>query len=544
MTRAALVLLVAMVGAWLPAAAAEARSCATLELLRAEREGMGSAKAIIQQRPWEDVVFALDSESYPLRVHYNDEAFAEVAAEVVGMLEEAWQRQVIAQGFPPPLPDEGRGGDDRLDVYLTGLGAAEAATLVDDDADPADGRHAGPVHLRVNPASPILEALVHHEFQHALHFAIDASASLMWFESTAVLQEVYALGADNDAWQENLPFFQEYPQAPPFADGVLWGAVLGMITLYEYGAVLVPLYLDEVYGNGDGVLIRQIWEASIQADDVDVNEPDWMDAVQTETGVAFRDMVPDFATWRTLVGPLASEGDGPSIGGLLRGEALAFVRTITLDSQRGQALGGTSSYGAPHQQGCVLVRVRAENGQDEEIEVSAVSLADPPRLLSLSWVLRDPTTAATSRDVGARGTSVVERVTVPEGEALIAAVCDLSDADADDAPAAGAVEIRVWNTRLPYGPTIPDGGPLDPDPEPEPDATDGGPDMPPFTCGCQQTAQGPAGGPFDDVKKVAFPLMLLVGLVSGVIRFRRAARRKRSFKGSRFKDGLGEPAER
>jgi hypothetical protein len=539
MSRAAILLVVAMAAAWLPSSTADARTCATLELLRAQREGLGSVKTIVQQRPWDDEIFVLDSEAFPVRVHYDDEVFGEIAADVLDLLEDAWQRQVVEQGFPAPLPDDGRGGDDRLDVYLTGLGAAEGATLVDDDPDPNDGKQAGPVHLRIDPSSPILTSLVHHEFQHALHFALDGQETLMFFESSAVLQEVYALGADDDAWQENLPFFQDYPQAPPFADGIDWGQAIGMITLYEYGAVLVPLYIDEVYGNGDGVLIRQIWEASVQPDGSEDNEPDWMDALQAQTGVAFRDMIPDFATWRVLVGPLAAPDDGPSVGDLMDGNALAAVRTLTLDGQRGLPIGGTEDFGAPHQLGCVLVQVRAENGQDEEIEVAADSLADPPRTLSLSWVIRDPATSATVREVGGRGPSVVERVDVPEGRSLIAAVCDLSDPDADDIPEPGAVDIRVWNTRLPFGPDVADGGPIGPDPEPE--VTDGGPDMPPFTCGCQQTAEGPTGGPFDEAKKVLFPLMLLVGGASMVIRFRRSARRRKSFKGSGFKQGIAKP---
>jgi hypothetical protein len=39
----------------------------------------------------------------------------------LAFVEGAWQRQVVEEGVDAPLPDEGHGGDDKLDIYLAAI---------------------------------------------------------------------------------------------------------------------------------------------------------------------------------------------------------------------------------------------------------------------------------------------------------------------------------------------------------------------------------------------------------------------------------------
>ena len=74
--------------------------------------------------------------------------------------------------------------------------------------------------------------------------------------------------ADVDDWQNSLPDFQGASNLSLFADGA---SVASFSTTpaprFEYGAVLWPLYLDEIHGDGQGTLIRQIWQGTAEADD-------------------------------------------------------------------------------------------------------------------------------------------------------------------------------------------------------------------------------------------------------------------------------------
>ncbi len=61
-------------------------------LTGAERGRAPGAAIRMQTRP--DVVGALDSDTLPVRVHWQVEAFAERAPELLALIEDAWDRQV------------------------------------------------------------------------------------------------------------------------------------------------------------------------------------------------------------------------------------------------------------------------------------------------------------------------------------------------------------------------------------------------------------------------------------------------------------------
>jgi len=185
--------------------------------LHFERQGLNPTFAVAE-RPYEPDLF-IDSAIYPLRVHYPGPESQERAEVVLPVLEYAYQTQVLVQGFDVPLSDDGRGGSDAVDLYLAFTGQAGARTLRDDDEDNGDGRHAAPAHIQLNPNVGDIETFVVHEFQHVLQFAIDASASLMLFESGAVYQEILAY-PETTGWQANVEDHQTRPQAGLHIDGI------------------------------------------------------------------------------------------------------------------------------------------------------------------------------------------------------------------------------------------------------------------------------------------------------------------------------------
>src|SRR5690606_13288850 len=140
-------------------------------------------------------------------------------------------------------------------------------------------------------------------------FATDYRATVMFQEATAVVQERLAF-PEAATWYEYIGDFQRRPHAPLFVDGVQWQQLTGEPSFYEYGAALFFLYLEQEHGDGSGALLRALWEAGAQPDDVGENDPDWMDAVESELGVDVADLLLDFATWRVLVNARAVDGDG------------------------------------------------------------------------------------------------------------------------------------------------------------------------------------------------------------------------------------------
>ncbi len=396
----------------------------------------------------DDVVEVVDSTLHPLRVHRSGGATAAQAALVLAELDAAWASQVDVAGFPPPLPDDtgefadagGDGGDERVDVYLSDLLPGVFAITV--SGGTASQR---PVFIQIDPQQPdeLLAVAAHHEFQHAVQFAVDARESVMWFESNAVAWEVKGR-PDVDAWLTLLPSFQQQAQAPIFTDAFSFAPfATTRDDTYEYGAALFVLFLDDVYGAGDGVFLRELWQASAQAGTD--NEPDWLDAlgarpeVESDGGVA--GVLADFAGWRALTGSLDVDDDGPTL--VTDGQASLAGRSVLLASLAGLERETDLAEG-PFVGGCSVHIGVAPRDEDVPVRVRARSAAEAGA--------HDLVIAATVVDVAARTSSrtrsdvaaVVEiDVAVPRGQTLVASICDVSVVDADAQPEFAPIFLRL-----------------------------------------------------------------------------------------------------
>jgi hypothetical protein len=508
-------------------AAAEARSCVTLAQLHLQRDHPSASTAMEVARPPVDE--SIDSALYPIRLHGLTDQDLIRRDEVMAILEEAWTLQVVEQGYEPPLPDGTQGGSDAFDVYLVPLANRTAFTAAEEDADPNDGRHAAPSFMVVDDTidEAFLASFIHHEMAHVLQFRVDMSESLFLFEASASLQEI--LARPNDlAFATGIGDFQDWPNAPIFTNGIDWAAQVGEDSLYEYGGALFLLYLEEVVGQGDGKLVRDLWVSSIQADDVLDNEPDWLDVLTGQMGENLDDRILDFSTWRALVGPLAVEGRGPPGAVAWPAETALDLRRISIASIDGEDL-PLSSFDAPRQTGCIVLQHFNETDGDQPLTVDAEALdrsSEQSARLGVGYTLLDANGQVADIGQGIAASGLVEvPFIIGPGETLYASVCALDDSvDADDLPDPRPVRIALWPgavERPDAGSSPTDGG----------GKADGGVHPPPPLCSCQSVP-----GPFDAVKPYATFAMVFIGLGMAIARYRRARRNKASFKGSWKKD--------
>ena len=215
------------------------------------------------------------SEARPIRVHWTEEGYEARAGVVLAFAETAWDVQVDALGFAPPvLPDAADGPE--LDIYLDDLGEFEAYTVQTDweDAFLGDGRMSTSAWIVFDQDLPEewLGPYPVHEFNHVLQIATDFTESrpTLW-EATATAAQEWTLG-EGSLWDDDVADFQQTPWISTLTGG---GESEGASPFFEYGAALWVKHLEEVVGLGPqaGAIL---WEAAAQ-EGLDP-EPDVVDA--------------------------------------------------------------------------------------------------------------------------------------------------------------------------------------------------------------------------------------------------------------------------
>jgi len=237
-----------------------------------------------------DAIGFVSSERYPLKVHWTTPGDDLQAADALAHAERAWEVQVDALGFQPPLLPDGLTGDDgggpELDIYLDAIGEWEGYAEMEswEDTTGPDGFAASPAFVVIDRGLPAewLAPYVVHEFNHVLQIAIDLEeSSLALWEGTATAAQRWTLG-DAGFWDADVDSYQEAPWAPALTGDsyVLWDA-WNVGYAYEYGAALMVMHVDEVMGAGDGSAGPALWRAAA-ADSGD--EPDAVDAFAEVSG--------------------------------------------------------------------------------------------------------------------------------------------------------------------------------------------------------------------------------------------------------------------
>ena len=222
-----------------------------------------------------------------VRCHVQTDDHLPRCDAIFDAIDDAWTAQIDEWGWPEPLPDNGLGGTDGLDIYIhTDAAGGAYVTSGYVDADPDDGRMASSSYMVLAPSISVSEypGYISHEFNHVLQFAVDMSepASPPW-EGTATLAEERTYPGEGSG-PTVVAYYRETPWAGPLRDGY-WLENLGYWSWYEYGSVELMQWLEDE----EGVSVPQLWLD--MANPTWTNEPDFLD-VLTE------DRWRDFNVWR------------------------------------------------------------------------------------------------------------------------------------------------------------------------------------------------------------------------------------------------------
>lgn len=207
------------------------------------------------------------------------EAYVDAAARYA---DQVWQIQINEMGWAAPPPDQGAGGDDRFDIYLSNIfneaaeclyGYASSEPGIGSGDNPNTGKvetHAYTSYLvvdndydRDNPVGGScggeersladLHTTLAHEFNHNIQFGYDAAEPHNWmFEAIASWIEIAVAGEDEAATIYVAENFS-YPE-------VCFGSKDNTLI---YGHWLFLQSLADVHGND---IVRSIWESAVDAD--------------------------------------------------------------------------------------------------------------------------------------------------------------------------------------------------------------------------------------------------------------------------------------
>jgi len=175
-------------------------------------------------------------------------------------------------GYNPPIPDEGRGSDNRYDVYVLNLGAGYYGFTVPEGGA---GQYQIPSFIELEndfsgtiyQNNPVNGAKVTaaHEFFHAIQFGYDAlefdydnvsdpdTYKPWWMEASAVWMEEMVYDALND-YLNYLTYFYGYP----WMNLGTFSYTMGDARAYHpYASCVWPIYLTEKY---EVDIVKEIWE--------------------------------------------------------------------------------------------------------------------------------------------------------------------------------------------------------------------------------------------------------------------------------------------
>ena len=205
-------------------------------------------------------------------------------------------------GWRGPLADAGRGGDNRVDVYLQDIGGANLYGYAAPDPQPA-GRSLYSYLVLDNdydefgypdPLDP-LQVTAAHEYNHVLQYAYDSRQDDWMFEATATWAEEKVFGGVDD-YVNYLDTWADLPFEP----------MTSSATDKMYGSAIFNHWLDRRYG---AQVVRRAW-ADSQANSVSARgfAPGTYDkAIRASCGIGFAYELSDFFS-------SSAEWDSPASG--------------------------------------------------------------------------------------------------------------------------------------------------------------------------------------------------------------------------------------
>ncbi len=180
------------------------------------------------------------------------------AVKMLRLMNKVWKKEVGKYGYRRPVSDQGKGGNNKFDVYLAQLGnrslygycspqrirggiryVAAGYCVLDNDYS-VDEYHTSPM--------AAAKATAAHEFFHAIQFGYDYLEDVWMMESTATWMEERVFDDINDN-RQYLPAGQlQRTLFPLDYYDVSSGSVYGNWVFFEF--------LSKAFGNG---VVRRIW---------------------------------------------------------------------------------------------------------------------------------------------------------------------------------------------------------------------------------------------------------------------------------------------
>lgn len=203
------------------------------------------------QRPVTDT--SIVTPSGFIRIHYNKTGPSVPGyslQELVKAVDSVYNFEVNYLGYPPPPPDNGMGGDNKFDIYITNLGSdyygfTQPETPLGNDRYTSytviDNDYVGYPTSGINGA----RVTVAHEFHHAIQIGnyIYRDSDIFYYEITSTAMEEFVFDDINDYFYYMSDYFNN-PTRPFLLNN-------------GYNLAIWNLFIQK---NFDHNLLRRIWE--------------------------------------------------------------------------------------------------------------------------------------------------------------------------------------------------------------------------------------------------------------------------------------------
>lgn len=240
------------------------------------------------QRPITDTSFISPSGFF--RIHYNKtgpDAPVYSLNQLASALDSVYKYEITFLGYPPPPPDNGMGGDNRFDIYITNLGSDyygftqpeysignsrfTSYTVIDNDyiGYPTSGIDGAKV-------------TVAHEFHHAIQIGnyIYREADIFYYEISSTAMEEFVFDDINDYYFYMTDYFNN-PSRP-------------FILNNGYNLAIWNIFLQQNFGHQ---LLKRIWELMPNHRALTANY-----LALNERGTSFGEQFNKFGLWNYFTG--------------------------------------------------------------------------------------------------------------------------------------------------------------------------------------------------------------------------------------------------
>jgi hypothetical protein len=246
------------------------------------------------QRPITDTSITTPSGFF--RIHYNKTGVSAPAysiQELAKALDSVYNFEVNFLVYPPPPPDNGMGGDNKYDVYISNLGGdyygyTQPETSIGNDRYTSfiviDNDYFGYPTSGINGA----KVTVAHEFYHAIQIGnyIYREADIFYYEISSTAMEEFVFDDINDYYH----YIEDYFNNPSRPFSVNNG----------YNLAIWNLFLQKNFGFG---ILKRIWDL------MPTNRALISIAIAiNEKGSTFKELLNKFAIWNYFTGTRSIPG--------------------------------------------------------------------------------------------------------------------------------------------------------------------------------------------------------------------------------------------